>query len=92
MDMLQSPHALQRDPILEPEDAVLTILPDSGHEDAIDKILDDAPALRSQVSFDRFRLDSGARPDDEMGHVRGESVRPVVDEDPVVCGVFEGHR
>lgn len=90
--VLERTYALQRNPVLEPQHAVLSAGAESVRKVPRDKVAENAPALGRHVARPLINGNRRPRPNDNVRHVRREPVRPVVQQDPVVGWLGKGDR
>lgn len=98
MDMLERTHALQRRPILKPQNMVRGVLEQlrlpgqTIHKCPLDKLLNQLARIIRHVAITLLNRDGGTQPHNQMGDPRGDTVRPVITEDLVIRRIGERDR
>ncbi len=88
--MVNTPHALERHPVLEPQYPVLRAGTEAVFEKPLDEVGHRLSALGRHVTHRIVSRDQGTRPHDQVGDAGGESIGPVVDKNRVIRLVSKG--
>lgn len=92
MEVLQRPHALQRNPVLEPQHLLLPSGAQRIDKVRLDKILHLGPALSRQIPRLGISRNWSAGPHNNMRDLRRQAVRPIIQQDLVVRGGIKGDQ
>lgn len=84
MNMVHSPHALQRHPILEPHHLVLSPRAETVYKIPLYELGHRPSALGRHIANISINRNRSAGPNDNVGDPRREPVWPVIDQHPVV--------
>lgn len=96
MNMFQPPYTLQGRIILEPQDHVLCRSPirfsKPIHKRPLHKVLNQFMTLLRNYTLPALHGDRRPRPNNQMLDPLVKSIRPVITQDLVVCGIRKGNR